>query len=148
MKEFLEDFQTTLDTAKQRLESLSTEVINQSRAPGKWSRKEILGHLIDSAANNHQRFVRVPLTAGVALPGYHQNDWVSLQNYQDYNWSQLVSFWYAYNLHLLHVVKQIPAGALKNTFTLNGEALELEFVVRDYLDHMNHHLAQIFESQS
>jgi hypothetical protein len=145
MKDFLENFESTLTTAKERLELISEAAASRPRAEGKWSRKEILGHLVDSAANNHQRFVRVPLTPGVALPGYQQNDWVRTQYYQGYDWQQLVSFWYLYNLHLSHVVKNIPAEALKQTFNLNGETLELEFVIRDYLRHLKHHLAQIFE---
>lgn len=145
MKDFLNDFEHTLTEAVQRLNSISPEQANLARAAGKWTRKEILGHLIDSAANNHQRFVRVPLQAGVSLPGYQQNDWVNLQSYQDYDWQQLVSFWHFYNLHLLHVVKHIPITALKHTFILNGATLELEFVVRDYLRHLKHHLEQIFE---
>lgn len=147
MKDFLENFQTTLTTAKQRLEAMSDEFVSQPRDVNKWSRKEILGHLIDSAANNHQRFVRVPSSLGVTLPGYQQDIWVSVQNYQAYNWQQLISFWYLYNLHLLHVVKYIPEDKLKNTFSLNGETLELEFVIKDYLRHLKHHLKQIFESE-
>ena len=145
MKEFLKDFQNTLDQAVQRLKSVSPEQANSARAAGKWTRQEILGHLVDSAANNHQRFVRVPLQAGVSVPGYQQNDWVRSQHYQDYDWQQLVSFWHLYNSHLLYVIKFIPDTSLKNTFSLNGETLELEFVIRDYLRHMKHHLEQIFE---
>jgi hypothetical protein len=148
MKDFLEDFQDTLILAKQRLEAISGEAASVPRAPGKWSRKEILGHLIDSAANNHQRFVRVPLNPDVALMGYQQNDWVIAQDYQSYDWLQLISFWHLYNLHVLNVVTHIPSEALKNTFSLNGETVELEFVIRDYLRHMKHHLAQIFEGQA
>jgi hypothetical protein len=145
MKDFLQQFESTLTTAKERLESVSDALASNPRASGKWSRKEILGHLIDSAANNHQRFVRVPSNPGVALPGYEQDDWVSVQHYQSYDWQQLISFWHLYNLHLLHVIKHIPEDKLKNTFSLNGETLELEFVIRDYLRHLKHHLAQIFE---
>jgi hypothetical protein len=145
MEDFFTSFDTTLREAVQRLSRISAEQAKLARAPGKWTRKEILGHLIDSATNNHQRFVRVPLQAGVSLPGYQQNDWVSLQRYQDYEWQQLISFWHFYNLHLLHVIQQRPSASLKHTFSLNGETLELEFVIRDYLRHMNHHLAQIYE---
>ncbi len=145
MKDFLEHFQQTLADAVPKLEAISREKAAEPRAPGKWSRKEILGHLIDSAANNHQRFVRVPLQAGIALPGYQQDDWVRVQHYQDYDWQQLISFWQSYNLHLLNVIKQIPSEALNHTFNLNGETVGLEFVIRDYLRHMKHHLAQIFE---
>jgi hypothetical protein len=143
MKDFVADFEQTLTEALSQLNNISPEQAKLAQAPGKWTRKEILGHLIDSAANNHQRFVRVPLQASISLPGYKQNEWVANQHYQDYDWLQLVSFWHSYNLHLLHVVKHIPNEALHHTFILNGETLEFEFVIRDYLRHMKHHLAQI-----
>jgi hypothetical protein len=145
METFLKDFEQTLTAAAQKLRDLSPEQANLARAEGKWTRKEILGHLIDSAANNHQRFVRVPLQAGVSLPGYQQNEWVNAQHYKDYDWQQLVSFWHLYNSHLLYIIKHIPGESLKHTFSLNGDTVELEFVVRDYLRHLKHHLAQIFE---
>jgi hypothetical protein len=148
MKDFLEQFHQTITEAVLRLKAMSPAQAALERAPGKWSRKEILGHLIDSAANNHQRFVRVPLQAGVSLPGYEQDNWVSLQHYQNYDWQQLISFWQLYNLHLLHVVSTLPAEALKHTFSLNEEKVELEFVILDYLRHLKHHLAQIFEGQA
>jgi hypothetical protein len=148
MQDFLADFGYTLTEAASKLKSISPEQAALARAAGKWTRKEILGHLIDSAANNHQRFVRVPLQAGVSLPGYQQTEWVNAQSYRDYDWQQLVSFWHFYNLHLLHVVKHIPNESLKNTFSLNSETLELEFVITDYLRHMKHHLTQIFEGSA
>src|SRR5581483_11097823 len=72
------------------------------RSPGrdKWSRKQILGHLIDSAANNHQRFIRMQLTPDLRFPGYEQNDWVRLNHYAKRPWKELVTLWAAYNRHL------------------------------------------------
>ena len=128
-----------------RLESLSEEIVSQPRAPGKWSRKEILGHLIDSACNNHRRFVKMQIQSGLTLDGYEQNDWVRLQNYQQESWQAVVTLWQAYNLHLVHVLEQTPTKALANTCVLGGETLTLEFLVTDYLRHVQHHLGQIFE---
>jgi hypothetical protein len=152
MKDFLQDFQATLSNAVQQLEALAPEQANLPKGPGKWTSQEILGHLLDSATNNHQRFVRVPLSLGVvkpgiALDGYQQNDWVRVQHYQEYDWQQLISLWHLYNLHLLHVVRHIPDETLSYTFRLNGETVGLEFVIRDYLKHMKHHLAQILGEQ-
>src|SRR5580700_1612062 len=71
---------------------------------GKWSRKEILGHLIDSAANNHQRFVRGQLDRELITPGYAQEQWVETERFNDREWNELVQFWIAYNRHLLHLI--------------------------------------------
>ncbi len=114
-------------------------------APGKWSRKEIMGHLIDSAANNHQRFVRMQLENKLPLPQYAQNEWVSVQHYQDRNWMDTVKFWMIYNMHLLHVLKHVDESKLMNTGTFPeyGEKT-LQFLIDDYVDHMEHHLNQVF----
>ena len=74
-----------------------------------WSPKEVLGHLIDSAANNHQRFVRAQETDALRLPGYEQNHWVRSQGYNDAEWTHLVALWTHFNLHLADVIARIPA---------------------------------------
>jgi DinB superfamily len=128
-----------------RLESLSEEFVSQPREVSKWSRKEILGHLIDSACNNHRRFVKMQIQSGLTLDGYEQNDWVRLQNYQQESWQAIITLWQAYNLHLAHVIEQVPTEALGNTCVLGGKTLTLEFLVKDYLEHLQHHLSQILE---
>jgi DinB family protein len=78
------------DAAKQLID-IPEETASVRPAPGKWSKKEILGHLIDSASNNHQRFVRLQLSERVELPGYAQDDWVRVQRYQDQPWQQIIA---------------------------------------------------------
>ncbi|HEY0405248.1 MAG TPA: DinB family protein, partial [Pyrinomonadaceae bacterium] len=82
MKDALEDFESVLQTVPARLLALTESESEASRAPGKWSPKEIIGHLIDSAANNHQRFVRAQFTDELIFPGYAQNEWVAVQHYR------------------------------------------------------------------
>jgi len=84
----------------------------ERRAPGKWSPKEIVGHLIDSAANNHQRFVRAQFQDNLIFTGYEQQMWVSAQHYGEASWPSLVSLWKMYNLHLLHLISHIPVHRL------------------------------------
>src|SRR4029077_10226718 len=79
-----------LEGAATRLPGVSDEAASRRPAPGKWSKKEILGHLIDSAANNHQRFIRLQMEDQLVFPGYRQNDWVELQHYSDRAWGDLV----------------------------------------------------------
>src|SRR6267142_1755353 len=103
-----------------------------------------LRHLIDSATNNHQRFVRMQLTAHLELPGYDQEEWVRLQHYQDRPWREIIDMWQVYNNQLVEVIRNIDPKALRNTWRApDGKDVDLEFVVRDYLVHMRHHLDQI-----
>ena len=113
-------------------------------APDKWSAKEIIGHLLDSAANNHQRFVRVQYVAEKVFPGYEQMEWVSLQHHQERTWKELLEFWKAYNLHLAHVIRYIGPEYFKAVLTVGGgEPQTLEFVATDYVGHVQHHIKQI-----
>ena len=115
-------------------------------AAGSWSPKEVLGHLIDSAANNHQRFVRAQQTDVLTMPGYEQNHWVSSQGYQDADWSHLVALWTHLNLHLADVIARIPPSKYSIPCTIGGDApVPLEAIIVGYRDHLHHHMAQIRE---
>jgi DinB superfamily len=155
MNDAIEDFRRTVEGAALRLLALTEEQSESRRAPGAWSAKETLGHLIDSAANNHQRFVRAQFQDDLVLPGYAQEEWIASQGYQETSWACLVELWRLYNLHLLHVVSRIPEAELRRprlphslhliAFKLVGEdePATLEYLIRDYIEHLKHHLGQI-----
>ena len=109
-----------------------------------WSKKEILGHLIDSAANNHQRFVRAVYQVADQFPTYDQNKWVTIQHYNDIPWSALIAFWVSYNNHLSHVIECIPSEAGSSLCNVGKEEpMPLDFVIKDYLRHLHHHIDDI-----
>jgi len=132
-----------LATAPPRLVDISEDEASPS-APGRWSKKQILGHLIDSAANNHQRFVRAQLAASYEGPSYEQEQWVAAQNYATESWPDLVNLWLLYNRHLLHVMRAMPEAPLATPCAIGGSApVPLAEVIAGYVDHLEHHLAQI-----
>lgn len=140
---------TIVDREAPRLRKMSPRDASASRAPGAWSRKEILGHLIDSASNNHQRFVRAQLAAELAFPGYAQNDWVRVQGYADEEWEQVVDMWCALNRHLAYIVGRIPAEKLQTPVRIGDNApMTLEAVAADYIRHLEHHLEQLAQPAS
>ncbi len=144
MKNSLMEFESILSMALPRLLSISESESSIRPAPGKWSKKEILGHLIDSAGNNHQRFVRAQLSSEIRLPEYQQERWVQAQEYQTESWENLIALWKAYNLHLLHIAAAIPADRLRSLcFIGDNEPVTLEFIVTDYVRHLKHHIQQI-----
>ncbi len=146
MHKTTEEFQSLLDHASPELAAIDETESRSKPAQNKWSKKEILGHLIDSASNNHQRFVRAQLSAELKLPAYEQDAWVKTQEYQNEAWDNLVQLWKSYNAHLLHLVSAIPDTALHNyCFIGSNEPVTLEFLIEDYLRHVKHHLEQILE---
>jgi hypothetical protein len=154
-QEFLKDFHQTIENASPRLHEISEADSRVPRSEGKWSPKEIIGHLIDSAANNHQRFVRAQFSDELVFPGYEQEQWIQAQHYQDEPWTALLQLWQFYNQHLLHVITRAPEETrtkLRHKHNLHkiasdaiseSEPVTLEFFMRDYLDHMKKHLKQI-----
>jgi len=153
---FLDDFRDTIVSAKARLSNIPEAQSRQKGSPNEWSSAEVLGHLIDSAANNHQRFVRAQFTDDLVFSGYEQEQWVSSQKYRDESWSEVIQLWSSYNLHLLHVISVIPEDVLTKTRTRHtldqiafnlvdkNDSTTLEYLIRDYVDHLRHHLDQIF----
>jgi DinB family protein len=158
--QFLGEFRETIVDATTRLRDITPEQSRNKVSDDNWSRIEILGHLVDSAANNHQRFVRAQFTDDLVFPGYEQNGWVSVQKYQDESWPELIQLWGSYNLHFVHVFAAIPESTRTKSrekhnldeIALGGppksQPSTLEYLMRDYVDHLRHHLNQIFAQTS
>jgi hypothetical protein len=134
---------SVVEHALPHLNAISDDAASKKPAPNKWSKKEILGHLIDSAANNHQRFVRLQLQPEIGLPGYDQDDWVRLNRYQQKPWVEIITLWSAYNVHLVSVIESLDESTLGHVWHSPGGDITLEFIATDYVRHLKHHLAQI-----
>ena len=154
MKDFLIEQKNFLHETFAALSAM-TDMETSSRENGKWSKKEILGHLIDSASNNHQRFVRAQFKDDLIFPGYDQDEWVRVQDYQSANWHSLLELWKDFNFHIIHLINRIPAEQLtKKRIKHNlhqiasveipeSEPATLEYFIKDYYGHLRHHLKQI-----
>jgi DinB superfamily len=129
-----------------KLRALSEEEVMRARGPGKWVRKEILGHLIDSALNNEERFVRAQMTEELVWPGYEQDSWVSIQRYRERPWAEIVQLWEHLNGQIVHVMSHVPAEKLNVKCMIgDGDPVTLEFLMTDYVRHLRHHLSQILD---
>jgi DinB family protein len=155
MPGYVADLRRAIEKSIPMLEKMSDEATRRRPAPSKWSPREIIGHLIDSASNNHQRFVRAQFQDDLVFPGYEQDAWVSAQHYQEAPWNELLALWRSFNLHIARVMEAAPADQrLRPRHRHNLDELAwkpvprdapatLDYFMADYVAHLNHHLGQI-----
>jgi Protein of unknown function (DUF664). len=133
------------DTIPESLRSISEAAYTAKPVPNKSSKKEILGHLIDSATNNHQRFVRVQFEENPAI-WYDQDRWVIYSAHQQTDVEQLITFWESYNRHLTFLLGQLPEERLGRPCRMkDGRTVTLVFLINDYVSHLEHHLKQLID---
>ena len=160
MAEVIDYFRRVVEEATPRLLALADEAAGRERDGGGWSAKQIIGHLIDSAANNHRRFVLAQFKDDLLFDGYDGDDWVSAQKYDRADWPLLVELWRGYNLHLAHVMSHAPEDVRTREHAAHSldriawqtvdaaRPTSLEYLMRDYVGHLKSHLRQIFPAES
>jgi hypothetical protein len=146
---------STIQHAAPLLQQITDEAASRPQAPGKWCPKEVIGHLLDSANNNLGRFIRLQATEDLIFEPYAQEEWVRAQGYAEADWMELLELWARYNLHVARVMDRVPVDArfrprtthrpLGSTYTeLPADGIPtLDWLMRDYVEHVKHHLRQI-----
>jgi hypothetical protein len=145
-KELASHIEKAVNSAYESLSGLSDEQVQRRPNESEWSIKEIIGHLVDSASNNHQRWVRLQIDDDLYFPDYQSDNerWVRIQRYNDQAWGALLALWRFFNLHLSTIVRGVDKACLRNRWVLNeGRTVTLNDLMTDYLDHLNAHLDQI-----
>lgn len=121
---------------------ISEDELTKKPMPYQWSKKEILGHLVDSATNNHQRFVRGQFET-IPEIRYDQNKWNEFSFHQEIDSTQLILFWTIYNKQLIEIIKRIPVEHRTREINVGEKIVTLGFIITDYVDHLEYHLKQI-----
>lgn len=149
------ELRATVARAAEELCAVAPDVAAHSPGPGRWSAKELVGHLVDSAANNHPRFVSARWRDDLVFEGYDQDRWVEAQRYAEAPWPELVALWRAYNDHLARVMASTPIDVLLREHARHNldeiawqtvpadQPTTLDYLMSDYVEHLKHHLRQI-----
>ncbi len=144
MKAVGAELASLVDSTEASLRKISEADSGVPIRAGGWSRKQVLGHLIDSASNNHQRFVRAALQGSLEFPGYDQEGCVRVQAVQEMPWPGLIALWASYNRYLAHIVANLPERVLQTKCRIgSSEPVTLQFLAEDYVVHLIHHLKQL-----
>lgn len=130
-----------------RFSSIPANIVSLKPAPGKWSKKEILGHLCDSAVNNLSRFIRAQFEPEpMDIRRYAQNEWVELNGYKDKPVSEIIEYWRCLNNQIIFIISRLQKEKLVFKCDIgDGTVMSLEELIADYLEHMKYHLGQIFK---
>lgn len=135
--------------------ALISDLESKVKRGSRWSKREVMGHLIDSASINHNRFVMAQMKDELVFDGYDQDEWVAAQGYQEVQWKDLVGLWARYNLHLAHMINKIPRDKLteyRDDHNLDivawkrvpdNKPITLRYFIWDYIGHMEHHLRRV-----
>ena len=157
MSGYVTELENAIEKATPLLSAMSEESSRRRPRPDKWCPREVIGHLIDSASNNHQRFVRALFQDELIFPGYDQDAWVSAQRYRDAPWEELIALWRSFNLQIVRVMEASPEEQRQRPRSRHNldelawrpvprEApTTLDYFMQDYVAHMKHHLAQIVD---
>ncbi|WP_262384750.1 DinB family protein [Paenibacillus terrae] len=146
MKSAIEELTRLIENQEKEFLSISEHEFDAKPNPEKWSKKEILGHLCDSASNNHRRFLMIKhSTSPVKIESYAQNDWVAANQYQEeFTHVDVIHLWKLLNKQIINVLNSCTALDFEKGFQKNEQTTEtLGWLVDDYIQHMRHHLEQI-----
>lgn len=145
---YTDEIKKIVDEWEQKLLSLPEEVITERRNHQNRTIKQLLGHLVDSASNNHQRMIRLQYNENLIFPDYTQDNdrWIAIQDYQHADWENLVQLWKSFNLHIIHLIKSIDKSKLSNSWTdFEGNKVTLGNMIEGYPWHLNLHINDIRE---
>jgi hypothetical protein len=146
MQQISDEIRRLVNSWESRLIRMRPSESEAREAEGLWSVKEIIGHLVDSASNNHQRFVRLQISAELSFPDYQPDNekWVASQRYQEEDWNELIWLWKYTNLHLAHIIENVRSDTLDNSWKAGtATPIRLGDLILDYLSHLKMHLDQI-----
>ena len=146
LRKVAEEIKSLVTVCVEQWSDLTEDITEKRLTPDSWSPKEIIGHLIDSASNNHQRFVRLQIRDVLIFPDYAQDNekWVNIQRYQEKDWTEILSLWKYFNSHLAWIIQTVSLDVLNHIWRLDeNTTISLRDLMIDYLRHLKVHVEQV-----
>lgn len=149
MDNIAKELEEIIEIFKNEFSGLNEQITSIRISQDKWTLKEIIGHLIDSASNNHQRFIRFQLSEVLEFPDYKNSEWLRIQKHQNMKFSELLLLFYYYNKLIINIILNIDEKCLQNKWNIewdeNATYITFEKLVIHYVDHMKSHLTHFRE---
>jgi len=144
MESVILKFEQLLNENVNYIPTIQNEILD-AKNPGKWSKKEVLGHLVDSAIHNLVRFTEINYSEKpYRHRPYNQIDLVNLNQYQKTDIKELTQLWFSINNQIVRIMKSVDENALDYKIILSDESvIDLRFLMTDYVEHLEHHINQI-----
>ncbi|MED4692534.1 DinB family protein [Peribacillus frigoritolerans] len=142
MKNVIDGINHSIGFIPEEFNRMTEKELNHRPMPHKWSKKEILGHLCDSALNNMNRFIKIQYEVQpYVIQSYNQDQWVLVQNYQERPLDEIVNLFCTLNKQIIHIITNTPNDRLSNLCDIgNNQLKSMEWLIKDYLEHMEHHI--------
>jgi len=150
MKHVYLELNSIIDAFYSKYKDLDNEITSKRSGADSWTLKEIIGHLIDSASNNHQRFVRLQIVDELIFPGYGKDNskWLEIEKYNELNFSDIILLWKQYNVLIGNIIKEIDESKLGNYWRKpDGDKITLKDLMIDYVRHIKDHIKQFEETR-
>jgi hypothetical protein len=147
MENVCNELNSVVNAFYNKYKDLDNEITSKRLGADTWTLKEIIGHLIDSASNNHQRFVRLQIVDELIFPGYGKDNskWLEIQKYNEMNFADIILLWQQYNILIGNIIKRADVSKLENRWiNSEGDKKALRDLMIDYVRHLKDH-TQHFE---
>jgi len=149
MKDVYLELNSIINDFYNKYKGLDNEIASKRPGTDRWTLKEIVGHLIDSASNNHQRFVRLQIANELIFPGYGKDNskWLEIEKYNELNFSDIVLLWKQYNVLIGNIIKEVDESKLGNYWKKpDGDKIALKDLMIDYVRHIKEHVKHFEET--
>lgn len=149
MKNIDKELNSIIETFKNDYLNLNESLTEIKISDDKWTLKEIIGHLIDSASNNHQRFIRLKLSDELEFPDYKNGEWLQISNYNNMKFTEILSLFFYYNKLMINIISNIDEKSLNNRWNVawdeNSSFITLEELANHYVKHIKIHMSHFKE---